>query len=115
MQRLANEETDHLGHRDRGVFESTTDGLVISDWDGNVVEVNPAFCTMHGYALQDRCVAHPRDFVHAGSHSVYEELIATVHAGRPFEGLAAHIRKDGTGFPVEVHATAFTYLGAPHI
>ena len=33
----------------RRIFEATSDGLIVNDLDtGLVVEVNPAFCRMHG-------------------------------------------------------------------
>lgn len=32
----------------RSIFEATLDGLIINELDGTIVEVNPAFCRMHG-------------------------------------------------------------------
>ena len=45
----------------RRIFEATSDGLIINDFDtGLVVEVNPAFCRMHGYEYDELIGIHRR-------------------------------------------------------
>jgi PAS domain S-box-containing protein len=99
----------------REVFEATTDGLVINDFDGNVVEVNPAFAAMHGYTHDEMIGMPPPTFIHPESHGLLQEFFETVQAGKQFQCEAMDVRKDGTAFPVEVHGSQFMYRGEPHI
>jgi PAS domain S-box-containing protein len=109
-QRLRESEEQY-----RGVFEVTTDGLVINDIDGNVVEVNPAFCQMHGYTREEMIGMPPTQFIHPDSHDLLREFVETVRRGEKFQCQAHDVRKDGTVFDVEVHGTTFMYKGEPHI
>jgi PAS domain S-box-containing protein len=99
----------------RGIFEATLDGLIINKLDGTIVEVNPAFCSMHGYTCEELVGSHPAMFIHPDDHDLFEEYLRTVRAGEAFLGRAVDLRKDGTSFPVEVHGTPFTYRGKPHV
>ena len=97
------------------VFEATTDGLVINDLEGHVVEVNPAFYEMHGYTHDEMVGIDPRKFVHQDSHEQLEQFFATVRAGKQFSTRAMDVRKDGSVFHVDVQGTSFMYNGEPHI
>ncbi|MEO8287478.1 MAG: PAS domain S-box protein [Chloroflexota bacterium] len=99
----------------RAVFAATTDGLVINDLDGNVVEVNPAFCSMHGYTREEMIALSPAEFIHPNSHLLMAEFFETVRAGKRFHCEAMDVRKDGSSFHVEVHGIGFTYKGEPHV
>lgn len=99
----------------RSIFESSIDGLIINDLDGYVVEVNPAFCAMHGYTRDELIGRHPTTFIHPDSHYLLAEYVITVLAGSHFQGRAMDLRRDGSTFPVEVHGAGFTYKGKPHI
>jgi PAS domain S-box-containing protein len=99
----------------RSIFESTLDGLIINRLDGTIVEVNPAFCTMHGYTRQELIGQHPEMLIHPDDHPLFEQYLQTVRAGEAFQSRAIDLHKDGTPFHVEVHGTPFTYRGQPHI
>jgi PAS domain S-box-containing protein len=99
----------------RAIFESTTDGLVINDMDGTVVEVNPAFCEMHGYTREELLGISPLEFIHPDYHSILGEYIETIRAGGSFQRHAVDLHKDGTPFHVEVHGSTFIFNGRPHI
>jgi PAS domain S-box-containing protein len=99
----------------RSIFESTLDGLIINELDGTIVEVNPAFCYMHGYTCQELVGQHPTLFIHPDDHPLLQEYLQTVRAGQAFQSRAVDLRKDGTPFHVEVHGTPFVYRGKPHV
>ena len=99
----------------RSIFEATLDGLIINELDGTIVEVNPAFCRMHGYAREELIGLHPTLFIHPDDHSLFEKYLQTVQAGEDFRGRAVDLHQDGTPFHVEVHGTPFTYRGEPHV
>jgi PAS domain S-box-containing protein len=99
----------------RDIFEATGDGLVITDLDGNLVEANPAFCSMHGYDSCDELVGrHTTAWIHPDYQLLREEYAATIKAGGRFQAQSVEVRKDGTSFPVEVHGSAFAYRGELH-
>lgn len=72
--------------------------IVITDREGNIEWVNPAFATLTGYALDEVIGKNPRDLVKSGVHDVafYQELWATILAGRTWHGELVNRRKDGT-------------------
>ncbi len=100
--------------RYRGIFESTGDALIITDLDGVVVAANPAAWRMHGYSSERFVGAHCSTFTHPASYSQFAEFLAVCRAGNAYRYDALHVHQDGTPFPVEVHGSAFTYLGRPH-
>jgi PAS domain S-box-containing protein len=99
----------------RSIFEAALDGLIINKLDGTIVEVNPAFCEMHGYARQELLGLCPTSFIHPDDHPIFESYLQAVRAGRGFQGRAVDLRKDGTPFHVEIHGTPFAYGGEPHV
>jgi PAS domain S-box-containing protein len=75
----------------RAVFEAAADGVLICTVEGCIVEVNPAFCSMHGYT-RDELIGRqlatllPRD--------------ATITTGQESRTESVHLRRDGSEFPV---------------
>ncbi|GAC1319120.1 MAG: hypothetical protein NVS2B16_24420 [Chloroflexota bacterium] len=99
----------------RAIFEATSDGLIVADLDGRLVEVNPALCRMHGYSRDELVRLYPTDFIHPDYHSIFAEYMATLNRGGTYQTGAIDVRKDGSTFPVEVHGTTFVYRGTPHV
>ena len=98
----------------RAIFEATGDGVVITDMDGTLVDVNPAFCRMHGYTREEMLRLSPPEFIHPAYHSIFAEYMASLNEDRPYRTNALDLRRDGTAFPVEVTGTVFSYRGRPH-
>jgi PAS domain S-box-containing protein len=99
----------------RQVFEATGDGLVITDLDGNLVRANPAFYRMHGYRPDELLGQPATTWIHPDYHQGRAEYIAQVMAGRRPRSQAVDVRKDGSTFRVQVHGSAFTFQGRPHV
>ena len=100
----------------RGIFESTADGLVITDLEtGVLLEANPAFARMHGYTPAEMASIDPRTFIHPDSHYLFMEYMETVRAGREYRCQAVDVRQDGTLIDVEVYGVPFTLRGRPCI
>jgi PAS domain S-box-containing protein len=98
----------------RGIFESTSDGLLIFDLEGKLVDLNPAAAQMHGYGIDEFRAQPPEQFIHPESLPLFERFVETVKAGRDFRGRARDLRRDGTPFHIEVLGTGFIYRGQPH-
>jgi len=99
----------------RSIFESVSDGLIITDVDANVVEVNAALAAMHGYSREEMMQVHPQEFIHADSHHLFEEYNRTIAAGGTYRSRATDVRKDGSEFPVEVFGRPVMYRGTRHV
>ena len=116
-QKEAEDRLREMEEQYRAIFEATSDGLVINDMDGIVVEVNQAFCEMHRYSRHEFIGSDLTRLHPPGSQPVYWEYLDTVKDGRVFMTQVEHIhqRKDGTLFNVEVVGSQFNLGGKPHI
>ncbi|MGH8695889.1 MAG: PAS domain S-box protein, partial [Burkholderiales bacterium] len=99
----------------RAIFNATADALVLRDADFRIVDVNPAYEAMSGYARdavlgEPRVVANPPDI---------EQYVRTLHAkglaGEAFHFETEGVRKDGSRFDVEVHGVPIRHQGKPHV
>ncbi len=98
----------------RSVFESTSDGLLIFDLQGSLVDLNPAAARMHGYTVEEFRALDASQFIEASALPVIRQLIETIRRGDEFRGRARDLRRDGSSFHVEVTGTGFAYRGQPH-
>ncbi|MGH2447698.1 MAG: PAS domain S-box protein [Chloroflexota bacterium] len=99
----------------RSVFEATSDGIIISDLDGFVVEANPAACAMHGYNRDHFQGLHRTAYVHPDFHDRLDAYVETIQRDGEMRVRGVNLRRDGSSFPVEVHGTTFSYRGKPRI
>jgi PAS domain S-box-containing protein len=76
--------------------EQASDGIVITDADGNIRYVNPAFTKLTGYSREEAVGNNPR-LLKSGHHSqaFYEDLWKTIKAGKIWHGDMINQRKDG--------------------
>ena len=95
--------------------EQAADGIVITDTDGKIQYVNPAFTAMTGYSSQEAIGQYPR-ILKSGQHTAafYEDLWNTIRAGRVWHGEMVNRHKDGTLYTEEMRITPVTGpSGAP--
>ena len=82
------------------VFESSSQGLVVTDLDAKIVRVNPAFCRITGFTAAELVGATPR-VLSSGRQDrafydrMWAELLSTSH----WEGEIWNRRKSGEVFP----------------
>lgn len=87
--------------------EASSEGILIHD-DGIILDVNQAFAAMHGYHRDELVGSHFSvaiapdwiDFVKSKAESHYQGAYEVISS-----------KKDGTRFPVEVHARDISYQG----
>lgn len=99
----------------RSIFESTSDAIMILNYDGHLVEINPACYRMHGYTYKEMIRLRVRDYIHPDDHHKFMEIIKKTKAGKVFTISGTHVKKDGTYISVEVVCSGFTYKGQPHL
>jgi two-component system, cell cycle sensor histidine kinase and response regulator CckA len=77
--------------------EQAGESIVITDADGLITYVNPAFQCVTGYTLDELLGQHPR-ILKSGAHnqSFYKAMWATMKSGETWRGRFINKRKDGT-------------------
>ncbi len=96
QRKAAEQELARLGL----MVEQSTEGMSISDMQGNILFVNKAFAAMHGYAVEEMVGRSLAEFTTpdmlAGPIATLQQLIMEKGAGQ-VEIL--DVRRDGTRFP----------------
>jgi PAS domain S-box-containing protein len=87
----------------RAALHAAADGIVITDRDGTIEWVNPAFTALTGYTFDEALGHNPRDLVKSGRHPAdfYRTLWETVSSGRTWHGEIVNRRKDGAFYTEE--------------
>lgn len=95
-------------HQDRPVLqpellvtalEASANSIVITDRDGSIQWVNPAFTRLTGYSLEEAFGQNPR-ILKSGVHGkeFYEHLWNTILSGQPWHGEIVNRKKDGSHY-----------------
>jgi PAS domain S-box-containing protein len=86
--------------------EQAADGILITDTQGIIRYVNPAFTAMTGYA-RDEAVGQRTSILRSGRHSdaFYRDIWLAITSGRVWHGELVNRRKDGTLYTEEMQIT----------
>lgn len=87
------EEEQRLAHK---VFENTSEGIMITDINGKILSVNPAFSVITGYSPDEVIGRNPR-FLRSGRHEqdFYDEMWSKLLREGTWQGEIWDKRKDG--------------------
>jgi diguanylate cyclase (GGDEF)-like protein/PAS domain S-box-containing protein len=102
-QKLAHEEkeklTDELALAAK-VFTHSREGILITDADGIIIEVNDAFTNITGYSREDSLGKNP-SFIQSERHSTefYSSMWETIAVTGEWYGEITNKRKDGVEYP----------------
>ncbi len=90
-------------HLQSAALTAAANGIVITNGDGTIVWVNPAFTNLTGYTAAEAVGRNPRDLVKSGQQKreVYRQLWETILAGCVWTGELVNRRKDGSLYPEE--------------
>ena len=83
--------------------EQSTEGIAVSDLEGNLLFVNDAFAAMHGYAPQELAGKHLSTFHTSGQMPSVEAANRQIQETGEFSSEIWHVRRDGTVFPTLMH------------
>ena len=100
--------SDLSGHRQHeayvrqvvAMFESTAEGVVLTDLEGRIVSVNPAFTDVTGYSEAESLGRNP-NFLQSGRHDreFYRAMWAEITASGHWQGELWNRRKNGEIYP----------------
>jgi PAS domain S-box-containing protein len=100
-------ESEERFNRISELSEASFEGIAISD-KGIIIEVNHRLASMLGYGPAEMIGKQAQDFVAPEARDFVMENMMADNEG-PYEHLA--LKKDGTTFPVEVHAKLIPFDG----
>ena len=82
--------------------EQSDDAVIITNRDGVIEYVNPAFEAITGYTQQEACGRNPR-ILKSGEQGpeIYQEMWTTILAGNVFRGILVNRKKNGQLYYVE--------------
>jgi diguanylate cyclase (GGDEF)-like protein/PAS domain S-box-containing protein len=85
---------------DCAIFASTGDGIMVTDFSGNIVEVNAAFCAITGYAKAEVLGRNPR-MMKSDRHDAafYTRMWKSLVEQGQWQGEVWDRRKNGETFP----------------
>lgn len=91
------EENLHLA---AAVLENTTEGMIITDAENNILSVNRAFTDITGFSKQD-VINHNPGLLKSGRHdrNFYQGMWKAIDTHGSWQGEIWNRRKDGTVFP----------------
>lgn len=92
-----------LGVVARAILDTSDTMVVLTDTDGTILYVNPAFTAVTGYAAEEAIGGNPR-LLRSGVHdrAFYADLWDTILDGEPWHGEIVNRRKDGTLYTDEM-------------
>ena len=93
--------------------ESAANGIVITDRNGKILWVNPAFTKLTGYSQSEAVGQNPRLFKSGQSpREYYREMWTTLLTGEPWHGELVNRYKDGSLHQEEMTITPVKLAGA---
>ncbi len=118
--REATESTLEVSERRyRTLFESATDAVFIMEAEGpdsgRIVEANKAAAQLHGFTREEILNLNIRDLDTPESAEKISSRIARLLEGEHLMEEAAHRKKDGSSFPVEINARVIELDGHNYI
>jgi len=95
---------DSLPHLFFTAIEQSSEAVLITDAQGNIRYINPAFTRMTGYGREEALGQNPR-VLKSGAHdpAFYEQLWQTILNGETWHGELINRRKDGNFYTEEMH------------
>ncbi len=101
--------------RYRSVFQSATDGFLVSGQDHRIVEANPAACAMHAYEPGALRGVSMREVITPDCVQLYDGFKADPNPVGLYRTDSRHFTRDGRVIEIEVRATKFLHGDEPRI
>ena len=100
---LAEQALQESGKRYRALFEQVGDGILLLDVRGEILSVNEAFASMHGYTEEEALHLELKELDVEGK-ARFPERMRQIMGGETITFDVEHYHKDGHTFPLSVTA-----------
>ena len=106
MDITARKRAEKVLNRQSAALKAAADGIVITNLDGAVLWVNPAFSDLTGYSRDEVLGQNPR-VLKSDKHDAafYKNMWQTISAGKVWAGEVINRRKDGSLYSEEMSIT----------
>jgi len=105
--------------RYRALFERAPDSIFIisneADEPGRIVDVNLAACEQHGYSYDELRTMRIQDLNTPEANKMAKPLMERIIRGEWVTQELWHVRKDGSIFPIEIHAGPIRLGGCTYV
>lgn len=103
---LARAQLNQVQQRLSAAIEQVAESVIITDLNGIIIYVNPAFERVSGYSRAEVLGQNPR-LLKSDQHGAdfYADMWATLSAGRVWQGRLVNRKKDGTRYTEEATIT----------
>jgi len=99
----------------RAIFDSVTDSLFVVDFEGKIVEANPAARRTYGYTHNEIVALSAKELIHPDYFHLFADFKRQLQTDSDFYAESVGVRKDGSSFHVEVRGARFRFRGEPHL
>jgi PAS domain S-box-containing protein len=111
LENLVAERTKELNKSEqwhRSLFENATDGIIVLDRNGIIVNANEKVCEMHGFSKEALVGAHLKLLEEEVDKVKIAERMRRILAGESLVYETRHNKKDGTPIDLEISAKGIT-------
>ncbi len=98
----------------RSIYNTSADGILIFNLEGEIVAANPMAEKLYGYDKNEMAGLSGKDIVSKKYYPVFQEFLR-LKENENFRGDSIDIRKDGSSFHIEVRGSRFRYQSRPHL
>lgn len=100
-------QTEGMLRLQSAALEAAANGIIITDINGNIQWINPAFTQLTGFGREEALGKNPRELVFSGvqDSTFYKNFWDTILSGRVWHGELVNCRKDGTLYHEEMTLT----------
>jgi PAS domain S-box-containing protein len=106
-QKHAEEKAEINLAKYKNIFNATTDGLVVIDFEDNIKDANPQLCEMFGYTYDEMVQMKGKELAPPEFHHSFKNISIEIQAKGEFSIESVGKRKNGSTFPLEVKGTTF--------
>ena len=99
----------------RTIFNSVTDGILIFDINGRILEANQVLCDRLEYSRDELLAMDILQIDTAASGALFQERLGQILSQGYATFEVEHLRRDGTTIPLEVGSRAIEYDGVPAV
>jgi PAS domain S-box-containing protein len=99
--------------RYRSVFDASSDGLLVLEPEGRIIEASPAACAMHGYPHGGLTGTDVRAIIAPDQQGRFDDFVAQIEACGSVSLESVDLLRDGTEIDVEVRGTRMQHEGQP--
>jgi PAS domain S-box-containing protein len=101
--------------RYHGVFEATSDAMVIFDQHGTIIDANSAVAMMYGRSREESIGKDARELMRPENVHYLEQMLRNIDTHNMFYGEAVAAKWDQSLFEVEFHGVPFALSDQPHL